>query len=58
VLDGLGMLRWLLLLGIAFGMVKGVESGWVELHWNRLFHDVGVPFVPKPDASDQGGQPG
>jgi hypothetical protein len=44
------MLRWLLLLLIAFGLVKGVEGGWVELHWNRLLHDVGVPFVPDPDA--------
>jgi hypothetical protein len=22
----------------------------VELHWNLLLHDVGVPFVPDPDA--------
>jgi hypothetical protein len=43
------MLRWLLLLLIAFGLVKGVEGGWVELHWQRLLHDVGVPFVPDPE---------
>ena len=47
-------MRWLLLLGIGFLLVKGVQSGWVELHWNRLFHDVGVPFVPDPDQPRQG----
>ena len=50
------MLRWLLLLLIAFGLVKGVESGWVELHWQRLLHDVCVPFVPHPENPASQGQ--
>ncbi|MBU6353902.1 MAG: hypothetical protein KGQ81_02975, partial [Cyanobacteria bacterium REEB498] len=50
---GLGMLRWVLLLAMGFGLVKGVQSGWVDVHWNRMFHDLGVPFVPDPDAPGQ-----
>lgn len=50
------MLRWVLLLLIGFGLVKGVESGWVELHWQRLLHDVGVPFVPHPENPASQGQ--
>jgi hypothetical protein len=51
------MVRWLLLAGLAFGLVTGVEKGWVELHWDQFLHDVGVPFVPDPDAQP-GAQPG
>jgi hypothetical protein len=29
----------------------------VELHWDQFLHDVGVPFVPDPDAQP-GAQPG
>jgi len=36
--------------------VKGVESGWVELHWQRLLHDVGIPFVPDPENPAPQGQ--
>lgn len=43
----------LLLLGIVFLLVKGVENHWVDLHWNRFLHDVGVPFVPDPDQPAQ-----
>jgi hypothetical protein len=43
------MVRWLLLVGIVFGLVTGVRNGWLELHWDRVLHDVGVPFVPDPD---------
>ncbi|MFZ9147504.1 hypothetical protein [Vulcanococcus sp.] len=50
------MVRWLLLLGIGFALVKGVQSGWVELHWDRLLHDVGVPFVPDPDGPQRGAE--
>lgn len=49
-------MRWLLLLGIGFALVKGVQSGWVELHWDRLLHDVGVPFVPDPDGPERGAE--
>ena len=48
------MLRWLLLIGMGFALVKGVQNGWVELHWNRLFHDAGVPFVPDQDEGPGG----
>jgi hypothetical protein len=48
------MLRWVLLLAMAFGLVKGVRSGWVDVHWNRMLHDMGVPFVPDPDAPGSG----
>ena len=41
---------------IGFGLVKGVESGWVELHWQRLLHDVGIPFVPDPENPAPQGQ--
>ncbi|MFM7314943.1 MAG: hypothetical protein ACKO0M_17590 [Cyanobium sp.] len=44
------MLRWLLLAGLSLGLVAGVRNGWVELRWDRLLHDAGVPFVPDPDA--------
>jgi hypothetical protein len=44
------MLRWVLLLAMGFGLVKGVQSGWVDVHWNRMLHDLGVPFVPDPAA--------
>jgi hypothetical protein len=47
------MVRLLLLLGIVFLLVKGVENHWVDLHWNRFLHDVGVPFVPDPDQPAQ-----
>lgn len=53
-LAGLGMLRWVLLLAMAFGLVKGVQSGWVDVHWNRMLHDLGVPFVPDPEAPGAG----
>jgi hypothetical protein len=53
-LGGSPMLRWLLLIGMGFALVKGVQNGWVELHWNRLFHDAGVPFVPDPDQGPAG----
>ena len=52
----LSMLRWVLLLLMGFGLVKGVESGWVELHWQRLLHDVGIPFVPDPENPAPQGQ--
>ncbi|WP_411869987.1 hypothetical protein [Vulcanococcus limneticus] len=42
------MVRWLLLGGLLFALVSGVRNGWVELHWDRLLHDAGVPFVPDP----------
>jgi hypothetical protein len=45
------MLRWLLLAGLSLGLLAGVRNGWVELRWDRLLHDAGVPFVPDPDAS-------
>jgi hypothetical protein len=48
------MLRWLLLAGISLGLVMGVRNGWVELRWDRLLHDVGVPFVPDPDRAPAG----
>ena len=47
---GVDMLRWLLLAGLSLGLVAGVRNGWVELRWDRLLHDAGVPFVPDPDA--------
>jgi hypothetical protein len=47
------MLRLLLLLLIAFGLVKGVERGWVEFHWNHLLYDLGVPLVPAPTTPVQ-----
>jgi hypothetical protein len=50
----LGMLRWLLLAGISLGLVMGLRNGWVELRWDRLLHDVGVPFVPDPDRAPAG----
>jgi hypothetical protein len=43
------MLRWLLLVGISLGLVTGMRNGWIELRWDRLLHDAGVPFVPDPD---------
>jgi hypothetical protein len=54
LLAGLGMLRWLLLAGISLGLVMGLRNGWVELRWDRLLHDVGVPFVPDPDRAPGG----
>jgi hypothetical protein len=51
------MLRWVLLLAMGFGLVTGVQSGWVDVHWNRMLHDLGVPFVPDPDAPGPGSIP-
>ena len=48
------MLRWLLLLGIGFGLVTGVSKGWIELRWGRLLQDLGVPYVVDPGASAAG----
>jgi hypothetical protein len=49
------MLRWLLLAGLSVGLVAGVRNGWVELRWDRMLHDVGVPFLPDPDQPEQSG---
>ena len=48
---GLPMLRWLLLVGIGFVLVTGVNNGWIELRWGRLFSDLGVPYVADPGPS-------
>jgi hypothetical protein len=48
------MLRWLLLAGLSLGLVAGVRNGWVELRWDRLLHDVGVPNLQDPDRPASG----
>jgi hypothetical protein len=42
------MLRWVLLAAIAFGVVNGVQRGWLELHWDRLLRDAGIPGLSGP----------
>jgi hypothetical protein len=44
------MLRWLLLVGMVFGLITGLRNGWVEVRWGRMLHDLGVPFVDDPGA--------
>jgi hypothetical protein len=51
------MLRWVLLAGISLGLVTGVRNGWIELRWDRLLHDAGIPFAHDPDRP-QGDRPG
>ncbi len=53
-LAGLGMLRWLLLAGLSLGLVAGVRNGWVELRWDRLLRDVGVPNLQDSDRPASG----
>ncbi|MFM8258576.1 MAG: hypothetical protein ACKN83_01955 [Vulcanococcus sp.] len=42
------MLRWLLLAAISWGLVVGLQKGWVDVHWDRALHDLGLPFSPAP----------
>ncbi len=51
------MLRWLLLAGLGFGLVTGVRNGWVELRWDRVLQDVGLPLLPGADQLGQPDQP-
>ena len=33
----------LLIIGLAF------RNGWVEVHWDRFFRDINMPFMAKPE---------
>jgi hypothetical protein len=45
------MLRWLLLAAISWGLVVGVQKGWLELRFDRMLHDLRVPFAPAPSPA-------
>ncbi|MFM7312431.1 MAG: hypothetical protein ACKO0M_04565 [Cyanobium sp.] len=36
-----------LILGLAF------RNGWVELHWDRFFRDIHLPFLAEPEPTRQ-----
>ena len=42
------MLRWLLLGLLIYGLGAGIQRGWVDVHWNRMFYELGMPGVPPP----------
>ena len=37
----------LLLIGMAF------RNSWVEVHWDRFFQDINLPFLSKPEPARQ-----
>jgi hypothetical protein len=37
----------LLIIGISF------SHGWVEVHWDRFFQDINLPFLAKPEPARQ-----
>jgi hypothetical protein len=48
------MLRWLVLVGLVFGLGSGLRHGWIEVRWDRLLHDLGLPVGLNPAASAAG----
>lgn len=46
-----------MLVGLVFGLVSGLRHGWLEVRWDRLFHDLGLPGARNPDASASGTRP-
>jgi hypothetical protein len=50
---GLNMVRWVLLVGLVLGLVNGVQRGWIELHWDQLLQDAGLPLGPERDRPAQ-----
>ncbi len=39
------MLRWLLFGLLLYGTGVGLRSGWIEVHWSQMFHEVGFADV-------------
>ncbi|MEB3201058.1 MAG: 4-hydroxythreonine-4-phosphate dehydrogenase [Synechococcaceae cyanobacterium] len=43
------MVRWLLVGLLVLGLGVGLRNGWLEVHWDRMNKDLGVPFLNKQD---------
>ena len=46
------MIRWLVIGLLLFGLTTGVQRGWLQVRWALMLHELGVPFVAKPEAQD------
>ena len=47
------MLRLLLLGSILLIIGLGFRNGWVEVHWDRFFRDINLPFMAEPEPARQ-----
>jgi hypothetical protein len=36
-----------LIIGVAF------QNSWVEVHWDRIFRDINLPFLAQPEPARQ-----
>ena len=47
---GVGRMLRLLLLGSMLLMIGlAFRNGWVEVHWDRFFRDINMPFMAEPE---------
>ncbi|MFN7899557.1 MAG: 4-hydroxythreonine-4-phosphate dehydrogenase [Synechococcaceae cyanobacterium] len=41
------MIRWLIVGSLITGIGLGLQNGWIEIHWDRLFRSAGME-LPAP----------
>jgi hypothetical protein len=45
------MIRWLLLGSMVLFFGLAFRNSWVEIHWDRLFRDINLPFLAEPEPA-------
>ncbi len=43
------MIRWLIVGSLVTGIGVGLHTGWIEIHWDRMFRSMGLDFLIHPD---------
>lgn len=47
------MIRLLMLGTLVLIIAMAFRNGWVEVHWDRFFRDINLPFLAQPEPTRQ-----